>query len=976
MLLIRGSKRLVNAGVVFIFVLGLVLPMRMAMAMDPVCIVGGDCYGTIQAAVNAASPGSTINVAAGTYDEDVNLNKSLALLGAGADEAIIRGVFGGDSATVRVAANSVTIAGFTITRLGNNVTDWNNPGLNSTGIGIQGALTGMVVHDNILTGNRTGIDINNSSGHTVRNNLITDNRTGMILRNQTNNLTVTENRITDNWTVGIVFLDASGGTNNPLQTALNCSFSNNNISGNWYGQVVDRQTGGSLPLPGSNLKNFSGNWFGTAAPVLATTNSAEPGYADLIPVEFGGTATPPAGQADLLGPASANIDFTPHLNSGMDTNVETTSGRGTFSFQGDFSALNVSAASPQSGSTGRIQEAINLLIGSTINVSAGVYTENITINKALDLLGAQANIAAEGRTASSAGESTIQGLLTVTASDVEVNGFSLKNPGQTNAIYVKNHSPSYSNIVITNNIVEDIGNTALTSNVHAVLINQGPDSVTITHNRFSDIKTGTRSVSAVGVLDSASADPSTNLLIQDNVFTDIASTARGAYGILINNAAGAPGARILDNTFSDVNGGWTHAIGLEGPTLNAMVSSNIFSDLSAASPDNAAILLEENSAGGTVTLSNNQFNGASFYGAAIHPDDLPGGSNDYSYTVDARNNWWGSTTGPTDASNAGGTGASVGPNVIFTPWCATPDCAPVTSSDTASGDNPTATTGTDGITATGTGGSGTISVAQFESNPVSADLSTGTGIYFDVYLTPGYSLTSLTVTICDLNGANNLAWWNGATWIAVTPSASAAGSGCLQFVATATSLPSLDQLTGTMFGAVKAALAPIPSTGFAPDLVTVLPPQRIPYAALGDLWLEIPKLGVQAPIVGVPQSADGTWDVSWLGNDTGWLQGSAFPTWAGNSVLTGHIYDAYGRPGPFRYVNTLWYGNQIIVHAWGGQYVYAVRSVQQVLPDEVGTMMKHETRPWLTLVTCRGYDEASDSYQYRILIRAVLIEEK
>ena len=172
-----------------------------------------------------------------------------------------------------------------------------------------------------------------------------------------------------------------------------------------------------------------------------------------------------------------------------------------------------------------------------------------------------------------------------------------------------------------------------------------------------------------------------------------------------------------------------------------------------------------------------------------------------------------------------------------------------------------------------------------------------------------------------------------------------------------------------------AAAAVLPATGFAPDRVTVLPPQTMSYADLGDLWLEIPKLGVQMAIVGVPQ-ADGKWDVSWLGNDAGWLNGSAFPTWAGNSVLTGHVWNADNTAGPFAYLNQLWYGDKVIVHAWGGQYVYEVRGVQQVGPGSTAAMMKHEELPWVTLVTCRGYDEASNSYKYRVLVRAVLVEVK
>jgi len=47
-----------------------------------------------------------------------------------------------------------------------------------------------------------------------------------------------------------------------------------------------------------------------------------------------------------------------------------------------------------------------------------------------------------------------------------------------------------------------------------------------------------------------------------------------------------------------------------------------------------------------------------------------------------------------------------------------------------------------------------------------------------------------------------------------------------------------------------------------------------------------------------------------------------------------------------------------------------------VEPDDTAAMLKHETLSWVTLVTCRGYDEASNSYKYRVLVRAVLVEVK
>ena len=170
----------------------------------------------------------------------------------------------------------------------------------------------------------------------------------------------------------------------------------------------------------------------------------------------------------------------------------------------------------------------------------------------------------------------------------------------------------------------------------------------------------------------------------------------------------------------------------------------------------------------------------------------------------------------------------------------------------------------------------------------------------------------------------------------------------------------------------------LPGTGFAPQRFTALSvqPAEKAYAGMGDLWLEIPRLGVQMPIVGVPQQADGEWDVSWLGNDSGWLNGTAFPTYSGNSVLTGHVYNADGTPGPFVHLNGLWWGDQVIVHAWGAQYIYEVRSVLQVTPGAVSAVITHKAQPWVTLITCRGYDEASNSYNYRVAVQAVLVEVK
>ena len=165
----------------------------------------------------------------------------------------------------------------------------------------------------------------------------------------------------------------------------------------------------------------------------------------------------------------------------------------------------------------------------------------------------------------------------------------------------------------------------------------------------------------------------------------------------------------------------------------------------------------------------------------------------------------------------------------------------------------------------------------------------------------------------------------------------------------------------------------LPDTGFAPGRTTVLPiqpPQR-GYANLGELTLEIPSLDVSSPILGVPQFEDG-WDVTWLSNQVGYLAGTAFPTWSGNTALTAHVNLSDGTSGPFARINELRWGDEITVHAFGQRYTYEVRRIKYVKPDDP-SVLSHEDLDWVTLITCRGYDPGQDSYLWRVAVQAVLV---
>jgi LPXTG-site transpeptidase (sortase) family protein len=166
----------------------------------------------------------------------------------------------------------------------------------------------------------------------------------------------------------------------------------------------------------------------------------------------------------------------------------------------------------------------------------------------------------------------------------------------------------------------------------------------------------------------------------------------------------------------------------------------------------------------------------------------------------------------------------------------------------------------------------------------------------------------------------------------------------------------------------------IPVTGFAPNVRTHLEQQPASKAYQStDLSVEIPSLGIKSTIVGVPAMLDGSdWDLSWLGSKTGYLAGTAFPTWNGNSVLTGHAVLADGTPGPFARLASLKWGDQVIIHAYGKDFTYEVRANDVVRPNDL-SVFRHEERPWITLITCHNYDAKTNTYLQRIAVRAVMV---
>lgn len=289
---------------------------------------------TIAQAVSVAANGDKIFVDVGTYEEDVLVNKSLTLTGAGIDKTYLWGVKAVQNpmyAALYITGSNIIIEGFTIGRNGNNIIEWKD-GLNTAGVGLDNA-TNVTIRNNKFKHNRTAIDVISSNGCTIHNNVIDFNRTGMFFHNQCQNDIIKENFIINSWVIGVLWV--SSGTNDATGT----KFYNNNISGSGYTHIENRN-------PNGGLKNFAYNWLGSCKPdTVSSVPRVEPDDSLIIPVVYGGSYVPPSASAVAVrgsnSLALSQIIYKPFLKSPVDMN--TNNGTGTIGFQGNFSTSSINA---------------------------------------------------------------------------------------------------------------------------------------------------------------------------------------------------------------------------------------------------------------------------------------------------------------------------------------------------------------------------------------------------------------------------------------------------------------------------------------------------------------------------------------------------------------------------------------------------------------------------------------------------------
>lgn len=124
---------------------------------------GNPALDTIGEGIAAAAPGQTVCVLAGTYNEDVNVNKSITLAGAGQATTIINGQLGGQTGAVGIAANNVTVEGFQINAASGAVAALRIVGVHSGANILSNKITAA-------TGGSAADTVGGQTNHTFSNN--------------------------------------------------------------------------------------------------------------------------------------------------------------------------------------------------------------------------------------------------------------------------------------------------------------------------------------------------------------------------------------------------------------------------------------------------------------------------------------------------------------------------------------------------------------------------------------------------------------------------------------------------------------------------------------------------------------------------------------------------------------------------------------------------------------------------------------
>ena len=203
-----------------------------SVVANPATIKVPEAYPTIQAAINAAQLGYTILVSAGTYLENVVVNKTISLVGENRSSTIIDG--GGVGHVVNVTANDVIVTGFTL----------RNSGDTSSGV-ILDASRNTTISGNVIMNSFFAVWLQNSADNSVVSNTFFNNTDGVYMAYSTGN--VVEGNIVANNTEGIRlewFSNSNVFCGNVIVNNTDGIFVGDSINNNINGNFIANNTEG------------------------------------------------------------------------------------------------------------------------------------------------------------------------------------------------------------------------------------------------------------------------------------------------------------------------------------------------------------------------------------------------------------------------------------------------------------------------------------------------------------------------------------------------------------------------------------------------------------------------------------------------------------------------------------------------------------------------------------------------------------
>lgn len=213
-------------------------------------------YSTLALGIDAVVPGGTVNVAAGTYEENIIIDKSLTLQGEGSSSTIISPSSG---MAVRITADNVKLNDFSITRTSSPTQ------LTDLGILLDSADYCEITNSKIY-GNSVGVELLDAGNNIISSSTIDSNMVGIYFEGTTDGINIESgqpyyslsinNQITNNTISNSVKADDNSGFGIYFDAECN----NNNIEDN---NIINNENGGVYlwKVKNNSIKNnlISGN---------------------------------------------------------------------------------------------------------------------------------------------------------------------------------------------------------------------------------------------------------------------------------------------------------------------------------------------------------------------------------------------------------------------------------------------------------------------------------------------------------------------------------------------------------------------------------------------------------------------------------------------------------------------------------------------------------------------------------------------